>query len=325
MEYNIISKYIKFVKRELLEFLRLVIGNNYPKKVCKLFINKYIDVRYFNETNYSSTKDFVARLNKELLDVYNENKTEEDDEKLKSAVALFIYICYIDEVYPIEDGYSVLDLLTQDETLKLNLSDESLKEIKKWLNNYSKTKELFFESILSNDFILVEKSVYRKTYLLGLDSNVKISNLYSEYAIDKAYNSPIINEDKLFIMLIKCSYELLKNAINLDFTRKYVIDIPASIVEKDRKFKRLLSTIDNMLARKYIHLRITYSTYLKNKNLFDLIIKYGYNVGVIIDDSFEGKINSLAIFSYIFVYEDSEFFDIIKNNEDKIESKIIKM
>ena len=36
MEYNIISKYIKFVKRELLEFLRLVIGNNYPKKVCKL-------------------------------------------------------------------------------------------------------------------------------------------------------------------------------------------------------------------------------------------------------------------------------------------------
>jgi len=111
----------------------------------------------------------------------------------------------------------------------------------------------------------------------------------------------------------------------LDFTRKYVIDIPASIVEKDRKFKRLLSTIDNMLARKYIHLRITYSTYLKNKNLFDLIIKYGYNVGVIIDDSFEGKINSLAIFSYIFVYEDSEFFDIIKNNEDKIESKIIKI
>ncbi|MCR5224365.1 MAG: hypothetical protein K6C11_04385, partial [Bacilli bacterium] len=182
MEYNIISKYIKFVKRELLEFLRLVIGNNYPKKVCKLFINKYIDVRYFNETNYSSTKDFVARLNKELLDVYNENKTEEEDEKLKSAVALFIYICYIDEVYPIEDGYSVLDLLTQDETLKLNLSSEILKEIKKWLNNYSKTKELFFESILSNDFILVEKSVYRKTYLLGLDSNVKISNLYSEYA-----------------------------------------------------------------------------------------------------------------------------------------------
>ena len=325
MEYNIISKYIKFVKRELLEFLRLVIGNNYPKKVCKLFVNKYIDVRYFNETNYTSTRDFVTRLNKELLDVYNENKTSEEDELLKTAVALFIYIAYVDDVYPIEDGDSVLDLLTKDETLKLNLTNESIKEIKKWLNNYSRTKEKFFDSIVSNDFILTEKSVYRKTYLLGLDSNVKISNLYSEYAIDKAYNTPVINEDKLFIMLIKCSYELLKNAISLDFTRKYVIDIPATLVTKDKKFKRLLSAIDNMLARKFIHLRITYSTYIKNKNIFDLIIKYGYNVAIIIDEAFDGKINSLPIFSYIFIYEDSEFFDMIKDNEDKIESKIIKM
>ncbi len=325
MEYNIISKYIKFVKRELLEFLRLVIGNNYPKKVCKLFVNKYIDVRYFNETNYTSTRDFVTRLNKELLDVYNENKTSEEDELLKTAVALFIYIAYVDDVYPIEDGDSVLDLLTKDETLKLNLSNESIKEIKKWLNNYSRTKEKFFDSIVSNDFILTEKSVYRKTYLLGLDSNIKISNLYSEYAIDKAYNTPVINEDKLFIMLIKCSYELLKNAISLDFTRKYIIDIPATLVAKDKKFKRLLSTIDNTLARKFIHLRITYSTYIKNKEIFDLIIKYGYNVAIIIDDTFDGKINSLPIFSYIFIYEDSEFFDMIKDNEDKIESKIIKM
>ena len=325
MEYNIISKYIKFVKRELLEFLRLVIGNNYPKKVCKLFVNKYIDVRYFNETNYTSTRDFVTRLNKELLDVYNENKTSEEDELLKTAVALFIYIAYVDDVYPIEDGDSVLDLLTKDETLKLNLSNESIKEIKKWLNNYSRTKEKFFDSIVSNDFILTEKSVYRKTYLLGLDSNIKISNLYSEYAIDKAYNTPVINEDKLFIMLIKCSYELLKNAISLDFTRKYIIDIPATLVAKDKKFKRLLSTIDNTLARKFIHLRITYSTYIKNKEIFDLIIKYGYNVAIIIDEAFQGKINSLPIFSYIFIYEDSEFFDMIKDNEDKIESKIIKM
>ena len=325
MEYNIISKYIKFVKRELLEFLRLVIGNNYPKKVCKLFVNKYIDVRYFNETNYTSTRDFVTRLNKELLDVYNENKTSEEDELLKTAVALFIYIAYVDDVYPIEDGDSVLDLLTKDESLKLNLTNESIKEIKKWLINYSRTKEKFFDSIVSNDFILTEKSVYRKTYLLGLDSNVKISNLYSEYAIDKAYNTPVINEDKLFIMLIKCSYELLKNAISLDFTRKYVIDIPATLVTKDKKFKRLLSAIDNMLARKFIHLRITYSTYIKNKNIFDLIIKYGYNVAIIIDEAFDGKINSLPIFSYIFIYEDSEFFDMIKDNEDKIESKIIKM
>jgi len=325
MEYNIISKYIKFVKLELLEFLRLVIGNNYPKKTCKMFISKYIDVRYFNETNYPSTRDFVARLNKELLDVYNENKTDEEDELLKTAVALFVYILYIDDVYEVEDGESVLDLLTKDESLKLNLSNESVKEIKKWLNYYSKSKEKFFDSIVSNDFILVEKSVYRKTYLLGLDSNIKISNLYSEYAIDKAYNTPVINEDKLFIMLIKCSYNLLKNAIGLDFTRKYVIDIPASIVGKDKKFKRLLSTIDNTLSRKFIHLRISYTTYINNKNIFDLIIKYGYNVAIIIDDSFEGKINSLSIFSYIFVYEDNEFFDMIKDNEDKIGSKIIKM
>jgi hypothetical protein len=244
---------------------------------------------------------------------------------LKTAVALFGYIQYIDDVYEVEDGYSVVDLLTQDELLKLNLTDETIKELKKWLSEVNKSKNKFFESILSNDFILTQKSVYRKTYLLGLDSNVKVSNLYSEYAIDKAYNAPIINEDKLFIMLIKCSYELLKNAINLDFTRKYIIDIPATLIVKDKKFKRLLSTIDNTLSRKYIHLRVSYTTYINNKSVFDIIIRYGYNVAIIIDESFDGKINTLAIFSYIFVYEDNEFFDIIKDNEDKIGSKIIKM
>jgi hypothetical protein len=325
MEYDIINKYINFVKKELLEFFRLVIGDKYPKNACKMLIYKYVDVRYFNESNYASTRDFVARLNKELLDVYNDNKTPEDDEMLKTAVALFGYIQYIDDVYEVEDGYSVVDLLTQDELLKLNLTDETIKELKKWLSEVNKSKNKFFESILSNDFILTQKSVYRKTYLLGLDSNVKVSNLYSEYAIDKAYNAPIINEDKLFIMLIKCSYELLKNAINLDFTRKYIIDIPATLIVKDKKFKRLLSTIDNTLSRKYIHLRVSYTTYINNKSVFDIIIRYGYNVAIIIDESFDGKINTLAIFSYIFVYEDNEFFDIIKDNEDKIGSKIIKM
>ena len=325
MEYNIISKYIKFVKLELLEFIRLVIGNNYPKKVCKKYISKYIDVRYFNESKYANTRDFVTRLNKELLDVYNEFKTDEEDELLKSSFALFAYIIYVDDVYEVEDGDSVLDLLTSDENLKLNLTNESIKEIKKWLINYSRAKEKFFDGIVSNEFILTEKSVYRKTYLLGLDSNVKISNLYSEYAIDKAYNTPVINEDKLFIMLIKVSDEILKNAISLDFTRKYIIDIPSTLITKDKKFKRLLSTIDNTLARKYINLRFTYSTYQKNKELIDLIIKYGYNVAIIIDDAFKGKISTLAVFSYVFIYEDNEFFDMIKNDEDKIGSKIIKM
>ncbi len=48
MDYNVIDKYVIFIKKELLEFFRIVFKNNYKKSICMEFIEKYIAVRYYD-------------------------------------------------------------------------------------------------------------------------------------------------------------------------------------------------------------------------------------------------------------------------------------
>ena len=48
MNYNIINQYINYFRKEYLEFFKLILRNNYQKNLCSSFIDKYIEVRYYN-------------------------------------------------------------------------------------------------------------------------------------------------------------------------------------------------------------------------------------------------------------------------------------
>ena len=47
MEYNIVSEYIEFVRNSFLAFFKIVLGRRYKRSLVLLFIDKYIDVRYY--------------------------------------------------------------------------------------------------------------------------------------------------------------------------------------------------------------------------------------------------------------------------------------
>ena len=78
MEYNIIAIYTKYIKEQLLVLLKLVLKKDYNNSLCKKLVNRYIEVRYYNETNYVKDKDFVIRLNKDLLEIYEEEVNAEN-------------------------------------------------------------------------------------------------------------------------------------------------------------------------------------------------------------------------------------------------------
>lgn len=324
MDYNVISKYIDFVKREYYNYFRLILGNKYQKQLCTPFIERYIEVRYYNETNYFNEKDFINRLNKELVDIFESIYNEEDEDVLKNIVALFGYLVYFDDIGYIEDMQSLIDTLVTDEDIKLSYEEGISKEIKKWYNQFKKNKEKFNDTIMSKDFTLIEERVHRKLYQLRLEHNVKISNLYSEYAVQKAYNSGVINEDKLFITCILGSLLVLNNAINLDFSRYYVIDMAVSLFEKSKKFSRLFSLLDNTLSKKFISIRINYSDYKANKQQINKLINDGYMFGIIIDDTFDGNINELVLFSCIYVDGESEISSFL-DKKKQVMPKMIKL
>ena len=323
MDYNIIEKYINFVKRELLEFFNITLNNNYKKSLCNLFIERYINVRYYDETSYPNEKDFVKRLNKELLDIYYEMKNNDNEESMKYIIALFGYVIYFDEVYSDITDTKIIDVLLNDDVFKF---EDSLKtELKRWFINYKKSKEKLKDIIFTKDFDLIEKKAGRRLYYLDLSHNVTISNLYSEYAIDKAYNSGIVNEDKLFILYILSTYNVLSNSFTLNFNSKYIVPIADTLFEKEKKLRRLLNIINSPLAKKFISIKFSNKIYLENKVLVNKLIKEGYSFCIELDDSYDFNINELILFNYILFKKDNEIYEFLNENKRKLKSKIVKL
>lgn len=325
MNYNIINEYINFIRGKFLDFFKLILRNRYQKNLCTTFIDKYIEVRYYNETNYLTTKDFIKRVNKELVDLAEKLATEDNVDDVKNIVALFGYIVYFDDVCPVMEEMELINTLVSDEIIKISNKVGLKLFIKQWYLEIKDAKEKFNKAINTREFNIVEERLYRKIYYLVLEHNVRISNLYSEFAIDKAYNTGTVNEDKLFVTYILASSIILNNAINLDFSRFYMVPFASSLFEKDKKCARLLSVLDNPLAKKFISIRITYTDYKRNKKYIDQLINDGYTFGLELDSKYTGESRELVLFPYILADEESEEYMMLMRNKDLLKSKIIKL
>lgn len=323
MDYNIVLKYISFIKREYLEFFKIVFRSKFQKKLFEELIDLYINVRYYNETDFRSEKDFMTRINMELINLYEKLKKDNDEELLKNAIALFVYIVYFDDVYEEDNTTSLIDDFIVDDNIQIKDKESLHDELLNWYLELKENKNKFHSMINTKEFSIDKKRVDTKTYEVSLTHNVKISNLYSEYAITRAFNSPIVSEDKEFVIAIMTSHEVLKNAINLDFTKRYIFDLVPSVAEKEKKLKRLFSIIDNPLTKRYISAKITYEEYLNNKSVFDSYIVDGYSFSIVIDSKFKGNIKSLVLFSFIYISEDNEYYEDIMKAKKELMPKII--
>lgn len=322
MDTNIIVAYKAFIKREYYEFYHLILDDKYQKKLITPFINKYIEVRYYNETNYPREKDIVKRISKELNIVY-QNALDNNEDLLKNIHALFGYILYFDDVIILDDNTKLFDILYEDNTITLPKTEEIKNKLILWYKEFLMHKNSFFKVLDNNEFYIEEKRVSSGLYLLNIKSNVKVSYLYSDLAIIKAQESSIVKEDMLSVLLIKTSLMVLNNAIGLDFSRRYIIDYPNTLWEKKKKNNRMLSLIDNTLAKKYIELRISYTDYLNNIDEINELIHAGYTFSLILDDKFEGDTSKFVLFSTLFINHNNEYYDNIYNSKDEINNKIV--
>ena len=325
MDYNIIEEYIDFVRNNFLQFFKIALGSKYQKNLTQIFIDKYIYVRYYNETNYLATKDFINRVNSELVDLTEKLADDDNIDNIKNIVALFGYLVYLDDASMIQEDLELIRTLVYDDIVKMNNKEETLKSLIEWYKKFKDSKERFNDVLVTKDFNLLEKKLYKKLHYLELEHNVKISNLYSEYAIDKAYNSGVVAEDKLFITYILASRLVLENAVNLDFSRFYMVPMISTLFEKEKKFSRLINILNNVLAKKYISIRITYSDYKANKRKIDELISEGYTFGLEIDSKYTGISSELVLFPYVLVYEDGPEYEILMRDKERIKSKIIKL
>lgn len=324
---NIIEKYIKYVENFLLNYYRLLLNTSYERKMVDAFINKYIDVRYYNNSIYEKEKNFVERINKELklvakeLIVQNQEKTE----KIKNIFALFGYILYIDDCLPYTNIKTLLKTLFEDENIKLTYDLETKEKFTELVKNFINQKKEFLKLFNNKEFNLKFKRLKRDLFLTELEQNCNINPLYSEYTINKAFTTGIVLENKFYLTCLLLSGEVLKNTINLDYNKNYVVDFPITLFTKSKKINRYLKVLENDMILNKINLRFYYKDYLKNKESINKIINMGYSVSIVLDETFIDDYDSLILFSYVFIYEKYDYYDIIIDSKDTINTTIVTL
>ena len=123
MSTNIIQEYLDFLQKSYLSFFKLMLRHRHSKELCSIFLDKYFLVRYSDETNYPSIKDFTERLNRELIDVLSSFDDKANKNILKDIVALFGYIMYFDDICPILKEGELIDYIANSDLIKIEDRD----------------------------------------------------------------------------------------------------------------------------------------------------------------------------------------------------------
>lgn len=316
---NIIGEYIDYVHDSIIDIFKIILDKSYNRRIVDVFVNKFIDVRYYNITSYPKEKNFINKLRNELVDVAKELIKEypKDIELIQNVCGLFGYIVYIDECLICDDYNVLIDVLVNDDNFTLDFGDIK-KKLKSKIIEFNNKKEEFFKLSDGSEFDLKERRIGNCLYETDIIQHCKISKLYSDYAIMKAFNTEVIKEDKIYVMYILVAMQVLKNAYGLDFSRNYIVEFPRSLFEKSRKIVRYINLMKSDLLKEHISLKIDYETYLNYKVQIKEYIKNGIKFAIVLDDKFDNNYENLIIFDYVILHKNSDNYeDIINKLKDR--------
>lgn len=314
---NIVQEYINFIEKKYKKILSLALGTDYIAKTATMFIKEYINVRYYEDIDlemYNLHDVIVERLTdlKELLTSKN------SDECLENIIEVFELIFYIDKVdysISINEIFKNINLTNQKEIIKI------MREVDDKRNKYlqlADNKKFYIELHTINNSKNIKK--------VKLKHDIKFSKLYSDYAIEKVYNSGIINEDKLFIEYSHISFLILNDKLSNNEIGHYVLEFSDDLLKKEQKLYRVIKVINNELVKSHVSLKIDYKSYLENKSKIEELIKNGINITTVIDNSFKcDKIHleELVVFKNIIIDMRYLNYDYLKDNRESIRTNVL--
>ncbi len=318
MAVNLSNDYLTYTKKNIISYAKLILEKEYSKEIFNELLDTYIKVRYYNDCE-EKYKGFASNINYHLrekaLQMMKDNPDKED--KIKASFYIFKYILCLDNVTKYDSLKDLLIEIDEYRTSTLGLYDENfISNFTTFFKENEKKKETYLEGFDSSKFSLnLKKTNNKNVFYVELDNSIKFPRIYSSYSINKVYNTGTINEQKAFITYHLVSREILKNIIEGNFNKDYIVAFPISIFEKKEKINRLFNTIDSDCIRNNLVIKLDYSDYLKYKEEVSSWIKQGYRVAVVLDSAFNYDNKSkmwLDIFSYIITDKDN-LMDIDKN------------
>lgn len=315
MKDNIIDTYIKYFKKVVHSNSRTILEKYYIKDIMDNLIDNYISYTFYDfyapdskikyVNIYKNLEDLKDSMNKETL--YYKDEIEVN-------YKMFLYAKRLIEMKEY-DNELINEIILFKNSLIME-DKEKNKKIQEDLKASFIRKEDFFKMFKTDEFYLeYDKTNIKKLYNVSLRYNIKFPEIYSTFAINKAFNRDLVKEQKIFVYYYMLSFNILMDTIYCSTNKYYLLDFDYTIFQKEQKIKRLFKIIDNELLKDRFIFKITYDEYKDNDKKIKEMIKKGYKVAIILDENFvinDKILLQLDMFYYIIINDDN--FNINKLN-----------
>ena len=318
---NALFEYVNFERNNINNFAKETLSDYYDEELFNKLLNVYVNSRYYNYNNYSIEtlndnilKDLKGELSKLIVGVEKDVK-----KKLKEMYIVFYYVMMFDGVIKVSEA-KLVNILSKYRDELFNQSDPIFKEnIAKFIEKTKNKRNDFINFFKSDDFALKKRSTSNdNVFDITLNHKIDFPKIYSEFAIDRVYNSGNINEDKLVVLYYMISSIIIKDIKKCVFNNFYLLEFAPSLFENKEKFTNTLEIIDNDMFRNEVYFKISFKDYSKYGGSVKDLIKIGYKfVLECNDEDLKGDSFVLSsMFDYIIVDKDSKYIN--ENNKNII-------
>lgn len=313
---NIAQDYIDFIQKKYKKILAIKLGKNYVAKTTTLFLKDYINVRYYENIDLQQV-DLKETILERLGDLKLLLSRSKNTNSLDKIITCFDIIFYLDNVNRDVNINSCL----------LNLEDQEKQEIIEIFKDVEQKRNKYFSLSEDSKFKLAEQTlgIIKKIKLTSLSYDIKFSKLFSDYAIEKAYNYGIIDEDKLYVEYTMVAMKILMDKFNNENIPHYIIEFNTNLLGKNKKLLKLLNIIDNPLIKEHVSIKISYSDYLKYMDSIQELIKKDFHISIVMDNEFicdKAHLEQLVLFSKILIDMKYKCYDYIVKNKKEIKSDV---
>lgn len=308
---NMLDEYLNFEKNNITLFAKEILSEYFDETIFEALLNVYVENRYYNyysENDLTFDDNIMHHLEKKII-----NLTEGMDKDAKSKVIdnylVFNFILYYDGVLYIEDPL-FFSLLKKYRMKLFNIEDNLFQDnITKFIYNTDRKREKFFKIFETKDFYLEETSTSLENVTdIVLKHKIDFPKIYSDYAIERVFDSNGISEDKMFVEYQLVTLKIIKDIKECCFDRNYLIEFPTSILENKEGIKALLDPFSNDCFKNQSIFKIKYEDYCNHGNDIKDLIKEGYLFAIELEDDDELEdLFIFNIFKYIIVDKDSKY------------------
>lgn len=331
MTVNIMEQYIEITKKQIEDYMKLVLEEKFNKIYCDLFIERYINIRYYNyyENEMAETirRKILSHLKQVSEDMIINNIN--DRELIENMRVLFYYVLYFDNVVYYKDlENKIIQIAKIRMRIYGKITENFEKNLFQTMQKYINDKRKLAEKFLSNEFYLKITNYpdKLKIYRVNLKfKNIKFPIEYSEFAINKAFQTGLMAEDKLVIEYYLVVLQILKDVLKLNFKRKYILEFADTLLKKPKKIKGILNIISSSAVQDKVSLKIKYEQFIQNKEIIYDLMKNGYKITIILDNSFDvtfKNIETLQMFEFVIISRDLKKYNEIKQEVKELHNII---